>query len=64
MSKPDWAERLQRTFNRKYEAGLQEGRDMQKLDTIWILQDMITKSKNAETKRFLTQVIDAIRKDK
>lgn len=63
MSKPDWAERLQRTFNRKYEAGFQDGTDMQKLDTIWILQDMIIKSKNAETKRFLTQVIDAIRKD-
>lgn len=25
MSKPDWAERLQRTFYRKYEAGLAEG---------------------------------------
>lgn len=25
MSKPDWAERLQRTFNRKYEEGVAEG---------------------------------------
>ena len=25
MTKPDWAERLQRTFNRKYDLGFHEG---------------------------------------
>ncbi len=25
MSKPDWAERLQRTFKRKYQQGYQDG---------------------------------------
>lgn len=27
MTKPDWAERLQRTFSRKYEAGIQAERE-------------------------------------
>lgn len=53
MSKPDWAERLQRTFNRKYEAGVTAERER-------IIKLLSEQPNGIWRKYFLQQVIDLI----